>query len=256
MTPLADRFLTLPIAHRALHDVTAGRPENSLAAIRAARDSGYGIEIDVQLSRDGCAMVFHDYDLARLTGEQGALGQRSAAELGEILLKGGNEPIPTLAQVVKTVAGRVPLLVEIKDQDGAMGADTGPLEQAVTADLHGYDGELAVMSFNPNAVATMQDLAPAIPRGLITDAYRAQDWPLLPGKTRDRLRAIPDFDAVGASFISHNARDLDRARVGALKARGVPILCWTIRSQVAEDQARQTADNITFEGYTAKIPGT
>lgn len=255
MSALSDRFLNLPIAHRALHDVNDGRPENSLAAIHAAILAGYAIEIDVQLSSDGHAMVFHDYDLGRLTGENGAVRQRTADQLGTVTLTGGSEAIPTLPKVLETVAGRVPLLIEIKDQSGTMGPDTGQLEQVVAADVQGYTGDLAVMSFNPHAMAAMRDLAPAVTRGLITDAFRAQDWQLLQAQTRDRLRAIPDFDLVGASFISHSARDLNRDRVTELKVRGVPILCWTIRSPTAEKQARLVADNITFEGYVAQIPG-
>ncbi|MEJ2036589.1 MAG: glycerophosphodiester phosphodiesterase family protein, partial [Maritimibacter sp.] len=95
MSTLPEAFLRLPIAHRAYHDVTDGRPENSRAAIRAAIARGYGIEIDVQLSADGQAMVFHDYVLDRLTGERGPVRQKTAAELGAIPLIGGDEGIPT-----------------------------------------------------------------------------------------------------------------------------------------------------------------
>ncbi|NVK07361.1 MAG: phosphodiesterase, partial [Marivivens sp.] len=92
-------FLTRPIAHRALHDKAAGRVENSPSAIQAAIDKGYGIEIDLQLSKDGVPMVFHDYALNRLTNQTGAVAQRTAAELSQITLTGGNDTIPTLAEV-------------------------------------------------------------------------------------------------------------------------------------------------------------
>ena len=114
--PLPDAFLGAPLAHRALHDVAAGRPENSREAIEAACAAGYGIEIDLQLSRDGQAMVFHDYDLKRLTGQPGPIRQRDAAELQAITLSGGATGIPTFAEVLDLVAGRVPLLIEIKDR--------------------------------------------------------------------------------------------------------------------------------------------
>ena len=127
---LPAAFQTRPIAHRALHDRSDGRPENSRAAIRAAIARGYGIEIDLQLSADGQAMVFHDYALDRLTSARGAIRDRTAEALGAIALTGGDEGIPTLAEVLAITAGQVPLLVEIKDQDGAMGPDVGPLEQA------------------------------------------------------------------------------------------------------------------------------
>lgn len=254
MNTLPDAFLKAPIAHRALHDVSAGRPENSPAAIEAAARAGYGIEIDLQLSRDGVAMVFHDYDLKRLTGQAGPVRQRSAAELGQITLTGGTDTIPTLTQVLEQVAGRVPLLIEIKDQDGAMGASVGALEGATAQALQGYDGPVAVMSFNPHSMIAMSGLAPDIPRGLTTCSYSAKDWPLLPEGTRTRLRNIPDYDAARASFISHQASDLGAARVADLKARGAAILCWTIRSAQSEAEARRIAQNVTFEGYTAVIP--
>ena len=100
MAPLPAAFLTRPIAHRALHDRAARRPENSRAAIRAAIAAGYGIEIDLQLSADGVPMVFHDETLDRLTAERGPVRARSARELGEIRLKGSEDRIPTLAQVL------------------------------------------------------------------------------------------------------------------------------------------------------------
>ena len=116
MRPRLDPvFLTTPLAHRALHDVTDGRPENSRAAISAAIAHGYGIEIDVQLSADSAAMVFHDYDLARLADGKGAIRQVDANTLRKMALLGGDEGIPTFAEVLDLVAGRVPLLVEIKD---------------------------------------------------------------------------------------------------------------------------------------------
>lgn len=242
-------FLTRPVAHRALHDLAKGRPENSRAAIRAAIARGYGIEIDLQRSADNRAMVFHDYDLARLTGVNGRLSDHTEGALAGIGLTGGDEGIPSLPEVLEIVAGQVPLLIEIKDQDGEMGPNVGPLEQVTAEALKGYVGPLAVMSFNPHAMAEMARLAPDIPRGLTTCAYDPEDWPEVPEPMRAQLRDIPDFDRVGASFISHHARDLDAAPVSALKARGVPVLCWTIRAPAQEAEARKRADNITFERY-------
>ena len=252
--PLPGPFLRLPIAHRALHDRSAGRPENSPAAIRAAVAAGYGIEIDLQLSADGQAMVFHDETLDRLTAHAGPVAARTAGELGRIRLSGGTDTIPTLGRVLDLVAGRVPLLIEVKDQDGGLGPDIGPLEAATAAALRGYAGPVAVMSFNPHSMAEMARLAPGVPRGLVTSAYDPADWSPVPPATCDRLRGIPDHDRVGASFVSHEASDLGRARVAELKARGAAILCWTIRSPEAEAEARRVAHNITFEQYLATIP--
>jgi glycerophosphoryl diester phosphodiesterase len=253
MTDLPAPFTRVPLAHRALHDLAKGRPENSRAAIAAAIAAGYGIEIDVQLSADGAAMVFHDDTLDRLTAQTGPVRERSAADLSRIGLKGGDEAIPTLPEVLDLVAGRVPLLIEIKDQDGAMGPGIGPLEAAVAEALAGYEGPVAVMNFNPHSVARMADLSPGTPRGLVTSAYDPDDWGLPPALC-ETLRAIPDYARTGASFISHEAADLTRPRVAELKAAGATILCWTIRSPEQEARARQVADGITFEGYLAAFP--
>ncbi|WP_272009620.1 glycerophosphodiester phosphodiesterase family protein [Roseovarius sp. ZX-A-9] len=255
MSALSEAFRVVPVAHRALHDVSAGRPENSRAAIRAAIAADYGIEIDLQLSRDGRAMVFHDYELARLTGAPGNVSDMKAADLAQLRLTGGEESVPTLTEVLALVAGRVPLLIELKDQHGEMGGSDGRLERAVAHDIAGYAGPLALMSFNPHSVIELAGLCPAVPRGIVTGGYAAEDWPELPdGRTRARLRDIPDFEAASASFISHEVADLDRSRVAEIKAGGAAILCWTVRSAAQELQARRIAHNITFEGYLAAIP--
>ncbi|MCV3271620.1 glycerophosphodiester phosphodiesterase family protein [Roseobacter sinensis] len=249
---LPEAFLRYPLAHRALHDVACGRPENSRAAVRAAIDAGYGIEIDVQMSADAQAMVFHDNALDRLADGSGPVRAVAADQLAKTPLKGGSEGIPDLPEVLSLVAGQVPLLIEIKDQDGALGPDIGPLEVAVAAALKGYEGPVAVMSFNPHAVMRMAQLCPDVPRGLVTDAYGAADWPL-PEETRARLRAIPDYDRADCSFISHNWRDLSRPRVADLKAQGANILCWTVKSPQDEAEARKIAQNVTFEQYLAPL---
>ena len=251
---LPDAFLRIPLAHRALHDRSAGRPENSRAAIRAAVSAEYGIEIDLQLSSDGHAMVFHDETLDRLTNAVGSLNARTAAELGALALRDASEGIPTLAQVLAIVAGRVPVLIEIKDQTLTLSQTDGRLEAATAAALSGYTGPAAVMSFNPHAVAHMARFAPETPRGLTTDSYEPASWAPLSPTICDHLRAIPDYDRVGAVFISHEAADLARPRVSELKMQGAAILCWTIRNPQAEVKARKIADNITFEGYAAAFP--
>jgi glycerophosphoryl diester phosphodiesterase len=248
--PLPAAFLRAPIAHRALHDRAQGRIENSASAVRAARAAGYGIEIDLQLSKDGVPMVFHDEDMTRLTGLPGWVWDRTAQELSQIKLLGSDDTIPTLAQVLALVGGAVPLLIELKDQTLVMGPTDGRLEAATVQVLAGYSGPVALMSFNPHCLAHLADLAPHLPRGITSSAYGA-DWAPLSPETCDRLREIPDYDRVGASFISHEAADLGRPRVAELAAQGARILCWTIRSAKAEAKARQVAENITFEGYAA-----
>ena len=248
---LTASFFARPITHRALHDRTAGRAENSLKSIQAAIDAGYGIEIDLQLSGDGHAMVFHDDLLNRLTDETGPVHARSRTALEAIPLKDDGGTIPALDTVLALVAGKVPLLIEIKDQDGAMGPDVGTLEKATCAALNHYKGDVALMSFNPHAVAACARYAPDIPRGITTSSYQAMFWPDIPTATRDALRDIPDYDRTGSCFISHEFTDLDRPRVAALKAAGAQLFTWTIRSPDAEAKARRTVDNVTFEGYLA-----
>lgn len=255
MTPrLPQSFLKLPLAHRALHDIAHGRPENSRAAVLAAVRHGFGIEVDVQLSADGVAMVFHDYGLERLTHATGPVRQKTAQDLSGIALRGADEGVPTLAEILALVDGAVPVLIEIKDQDGGMGPRIGPLEDATARAVQVYGGPVAVMSFNPHSVARLSELLPDVPRGLTTSAYDPSSWPLST-ETCARLRDIPDYTRSGSSFISHEVEDLGRDRVAALKAQGADVLCWTVRSPQVEAEARQVAQNITFEGYLPALPG-
>lgn len=251
MTKLADSFLKFAIAHRGYHDAALGVIENSRAAFLAAIKAGYAIELDVQLSADGHAMVFHDYEMSRLTDEAGAIGARTRDELVKIILSGTTETIPTLPEILTLIAGRVPVVIETKDQDGAMGPNVGPLEKSVADALVGYVGPCAVMSFNPHSVVALAELAPDVPRGIVSCHYGAAHWQLLSDKVRHRLREIPDYDRANASFISHRHDDLENPRVVELRQAGAKIICWTIRSPEAEIEARKRADNVTFEGYAA-----
>ena len=252
--PLPPALLSVPLTHRGYHDVAARRPENSLSAFEAAAQAGYAIELDVELTRDGQAMVFHDDTLDRMTAETGPLQDRTAAELGRITLNHSDDRIPTLAQVLDRVAGRVPLLIEIKDRWDTMGVTSGLLEKATAEALSGYSGDVAVMSFNPNCMAEFTRLAPHLPRGLTTDYYDPADNEMLPPEVCARLREIPDFERTASSFISHKHSDLWQPRVAELKAQGAAILCWTVRSPEQEALARKVAHNITFEGYPAPFP--
>ena len=235
------------IAHRGLHG--PGRPENTLAAFDAACDAGYGIELDVQPSADGVAMAFHDATLDRLTDATGPVDALTAEALGRTIVRGGDGTVPTLRAALERIAGRVPVLIEVKDRDGDMGPNVGALEAAVAQAVDGYAGPLATMSFNPHSVAALARLMPHRPRGLTTSAFEAGDWPALSEATRMRLAAIPDLDRIGAAFVSHQADALGMDRVRAIRAAGLPVLCWTIRSSGQARQARRYADAVTFEGY-------
>lgn len=253
MTPLPPGFLDRPFAHRALHNTH--RPENGLQAVRAAVAAGYGIEIDLQLSADDVAMVFHDRMLDRMTEATGPVTARSAKDLGRVALRASDgaicdgETIPTLPDVLEAVAGRVPLLIEIKDQDGALGPDVGRLERATAQALGSYEGPAALMSFNPYSVAMMAELAPYRPRGLTSSAFSLEEWPDVSEPRRAAHRSLRLMGDVGASFISHDADDLKSAAVARAKAEGLPVACWTVRSPAAQQKALEIADCVTFEGY-------
>lgn len=251
MPALPQGLLTVPIAHRGLHGV--GVPENTLAAARAAIAAGYAIECDIQPAADGTPMVFHDAEMMRLTGQPGLVSDSDPASLAQARVLGSDQPIPTLAAFLGLVAGQVPLLVEIKDQDGACGHDIGTLHLRVAEALADYAGPVAVMSFNPHVVAGFHRAAPRIAVGLTSCAFPEADWPAIRPARRVELAALADFDRSGASFVSHDHTDLANPRIDALRAQGVPILCWTIRSAEQERAARAVAHNITFEGYAPAL---
>lgn len=260
MTPapaLGPAFLTRPIAHRGYHAAALGRPENSRAAVLAAVAAGYGIEIDLQLSADGVPMVFHDEVLDRLTDARGAFWRRPAAELSRMPLRGApDQTIPPFRDILDLVAGRAPLLVELKAPAAEAGPEAGArLAVATAAELADYAGPVAVMSFDPDLVTAFGAAAPDLPRGLITESYLPGTVaPDVPEAKRRALREMSGLGPSGASFISHDARDLARPLVAEVRASGRPVLCWTIRSARAEAAARVHADNITFEGYAAALP--
>jgi glycerophosphoryl diester phosphodiesterase len=249
MTPLPPGYAARPFAHRGLHDRSAGRIENSRAAVSAAVAAGYAIEIDVQLSADGEAMVFHDDTLERLTAANGAVRAHSAADLGTVALTDGRgETIPTLPEILALVGGRVPLVVEIKDQGHALDATgVGPLEARVAALLGAYVGPVAVMSFNPESMAEMARIAPALPRGLVAGGR----YEGLPADRVAVLRDMVDAERVGAAFVSVFHRELPSARAAALRAAGLKVLCWTIRQPEEAAAVAPHVDAITFEGFPA-----
>ena len=237
--PAAGRVAWLrgaDFAHRGLHG--EARPENSLAAFAAAIERGLGIECDVRLSADGEVMVFHDDTLMRMTGESGAVADRSAAALATLRLAGGEEPTPRLTDLLALVAGRAPLLIELKLHRPHPAA---PLCEAVARVLAGYAGTHAVMSFDARVPGWFARHAPQTPRGLIMSEA---DTPGALGPLRRHLalwRARPDF-------IAADLRDLPSRFAAAQRARGLPVACWTIRSATQLAHAHQHADTFIREG--------
>lgn len=210
--------------------------ENSRAAFEAAIDAGFGIELDVQASRDGEAMVFHDYELERLTGEQGRVAGRGLAELQRIRLNGSDETIPTLRKVLELIAGRAPLLVEMKSP----GPRVGLLCHAVARALEGYSGHAAVMSFNPEVGGWFTRRAPDVLRGLVvTESGRRGRRGVLERRLA-LWRARPDF-------LAYDIRDLPSRFAAGARERGLPVLTWTVRSAREEEIASVYADQIIHE---------
>ena len=223
-------------AHRGLHG--GGRIENSPSAFAAAIERGLGIECDVQRSRDGQAMVFHDWELDRLTTETGAVKARDAAELGALRLGASDDTVPTLPQLLAQIAGKVPLLIEIKSRREVRYA---PLCLAVRRALEGYRGRAAVMSFDPRVVRWFRDNAPHIVRGLVVteEGHRT-----LSGRYRRHLslwRSKPEF-------LAYDVRDLPSRFAAAQRKRGFPVLTWTVRSEELAERARNHADAPIAEG--------
>jgi len=229
-----DRLGALPFAHRGLH---GGRlVENSIGAIAAAVAEGYGIEIDVQLSLDGVAMVFHDERLERLTAESGPVAERTAAALQALRLQGSGEAIPRLAEVLRTIAGRAPLLIELKTH----GHSSRRLCRAVAADLADYGGPVGVMSFNPNVASWFSWREPRIVRGLVATESGKEG---LRGSVERQLSWIwgtPDF-------LAYDVRDLPSPFVADRRRDGVPVYTWTVRSEDDAARAAAHADQIIFE---------
>ena len=237
-----------PYAHRGLHDAAAGTPENSLSALSAAVAGGYGIEIDVQAAVDGTPMVFHDETLHRMTGREGDIAALSAAELRAVRLKGSEDGIPTLAEALDCVAGRTPMLIEIKHH----GDSDGTLEAAVLETVRDYAGPFALMSFEPSALMHLRRLAPDVPRGLVSEAYWLRPfWPHVSGFERLRRRLMLHAIRTAPHFIAYHWRDLRNPFLRlALRVRPRPLLSWTVRKPEESEIARgRRADQIIFEDF-------
>ncbi len=243
-------FLSVrPYAHRGLHGAAQGRGavENSLSGFRAALDGGFGIELDVQMSRDGVAMVFHDDQLDRLTRETGPVALRMQAELSRIALRGTTDTIPTLSDVLSLVDANAVILIEIKADHGSV----GPLCLAVRRALEGYIGPVAVMSFNPQVGHWFLTHAPRIVRGLVVTEQGDQTRSArIKGAVLRRLslwRAKPDF-------LAYDIRDFPSRFASGQRKRGLPVLTWTVREAHQEQVASANADEIIFEQPRGDAP--
>jgi glycerophosphoryl diester phosphodiesterase len=238
-----------PIAHRGLHDSAAGGfiVENTMEAAEAAASSGYGIECDVQLTGDGEVVVFHDDTLDRLTTSQGALPEMSLAALREVSFKIGGSRIPTLQEFLAHIAGRVPVIIELKSRwDGAIS-----LAEQASRIVANYTGPAAIMSFDPSLMRAVRLFAPDIARGIVAERYYDEpEWTALSPRWKFSLGNLLHIPQTKPHFIAYWVRDLPAfAPLFARNLLGMPLLTWTVRTENDRTCARRWADQIIFEGF-------
>lgn len=239
--PLPGWIRSSPVAHRGLHNIREGIPENSRAAFAAAMAENLPIELDVRLSRDGVPMVFHDATLERSSGRPENLGAIDAATLQQIEIFGTRERIPSLAEVLQQVAGRVPILIEVKNYADS---PVGPLEESVRSALARYRGATALQSFSPDTVAWFAREMPNHPRGQLASPDIGER---LPPERKRGLEAQLEARHGAPHFIGYNVKHLPCPYTDRARADGLPVLAWTVRSADDHARARAHADNIIFE---------
>jgi glycerophosphoryl diester phosphodiesterase len=215
-----------PIAHRGLHAIADGRPENSLAAFERSCALGFPAELDVRLTRDGRVAVFHDRTLRRLTGARGRVEDRDAAELRALRLLRTNQRVPLLDEVLELVAGRVPLLLELK-----AATPRAALEAAVLEALRGYRGEVAIQAFRLRTVRELD----------------RQETPHAVGHLWHRRSLPATGDRV--AFVGCHVDGVPRRAVQRRREAGGVVLAWTVRSPEQAERALRFADNYIFEGF-------
>ena len=238
MTAL-DWLKAHPIAHRGLHDLNTQRWENTLSAFDAAAKLGFSIECDVHLSADGVAVVFHDEDLKRLAGQDGKIHELTASEATKLKVGGTIDHVPTLAEALKLINGRVPVVIELK---GTKGRDDG-LVAAVARDLADYNGHAAIMSFDHHLIRLFTKDAPGIPGGLTAEGLTDEDM--------ERHFSMLAHDI---AFVSYNVNHLPNRFVDFVRNKlDMPVISWTVRSPEAKIVSDNHVDQITFEGFDPLI---
>jgi glycerophosphoryl diester phosphodiesterase len=240
-------LIARPIAHRGLHDRAAGVIENTLSAAEAAIEAGFAIECDVQDTSDGEAVVFHDHTLERLTAEKGAVRAQRAADLTGLAIASTRDRIPTLQAFLACIAGRTPVIIEIKSRfDGDMALTRRAIEV-----VQGYKGPVALKSFDPAVVETLREAAPDLPRGIVAESrYDHPEWDRLGDDKKRELANLLHFPRTAPDFLSWRVHDLPSAAPFLCRhlAR-TPVMTWTVRSDADRSRAAAHADQMVFEGF-------
>jgi glycerophosphoryl diester phosphodiesterase len=242
-----DWLTARPIAHRGLHDAARGIIENTAAAVSAAIAAGYGIEVDLQISADGEAMVHHDDVLGRLTDGEGRLDQLSAADLKHVPFRGSAERMMTLGDLCDLVGGRATLLLELKSRfDG-----DGRLPARVAALLSGYGGPVAPMSFDPVQLGVLRQKAPHLPRGIVAAKYRPHPyWDQMPAWLRYGMGSLLTALTARPHFVAYAVDNLPAfAPLFARHILCLPLVTWVVRTEVERQRAARFADQMIFEGF-------
>lgn len=229
-----DWLTSRPIAHRGYHDMNRKVWENTLSAFDRAIEGNFAIECDLQLASDGAPVVFHDDDMSRLCGIPGDISELTSAELAMKRVGGTTDSIPSLKKMLAHVAGRVPLLIELKGRDDNEDDFAG----AVLDDLEGYSGKVALMSFDQQLLRDLIELRCPYPVGLTAESAKPEVFFI-----------HEDAMALGLDFISYGIEHLPNPYVEGLRKQGVPVLCWTVRTPEMRQRAKETCDQMTFEGF-------
>ena len=242
-----DWLTARPVAHRGLHDISRGIVENMPGAVQAAIVGNFSIEVDIQLSADGEAMVHHDHALGRLTDATGELVERTAAELKALKFKDTDERMMALSDLCTIVGGRVPLVIEVKSHfDGDR-----KLVKRMADVLSTYDGPAVGMSFDPDQVLALRELLPSRPRGIVAQrSYEDEYWAKLTQAQRDSMLYLRHGFQTQPQFVAFKVDHLPApAPWIARNVFGCALLGWTVRTAEQRTRVGQYADQMIFEGF-------
>jgi glycerophosphoryl diester phosphodiesterase len=227
-----------PVAHRGYHDLNKAVWENTLSAFSRAVEAGFAIECDLHYASDGVPVVFHDEDLERLCNLKGDVRERTSRELGLISIGGTADKVPTLRQLLDLVKGQVPLVIELKGRE----ADDEGFAQAVLDVLEGYEGKVALMSFDHWLLRDLKALNAPYPLGLTAGGNKPEEF-----EVHERAMEL------GLDFISYFFADLPNTFITAQRERGIVVITWTVRDEKGRKHTFENADQMTFEGFDPRV---